>query len=434
VQVQAPVYTGVTATQDVEDDPVGSGTGFFPQARFYARRFGAQDAPLVLTGITQPGNPSAQITAADFDALPEIVDGWKEVNVRFAGISPSFTPGAGAPDWQWSSTAAASNQWQVLGADAPTVSGFGSLDNATYLAPTGSSDLLNWKGNPDSSADATIIFSQDPPAVTGLAVTPLSQPVTGVGLDCTYAPSCIPTGIGYHYVTWAAVGSLPVSGFGKYELQRFDAVDGTWQTIMDASSMSVTGFNDYEARIGIESRYRIRCCNVLDFCGLWSAEVPATLAAPGVFGTSCDNSVLVFTSNTSQAGLFNLAHAAVWENNVSEAFVFLEAARVRFQTMFGRDFQTAFHGTERGGERFARTLLVNNAAVAAPRLGNFRSLRDMAWAELPYVCVRDEIGDRWYANVLVPGGEVRRNRRLYLAPVEITEVTDVPCAVDPAVT
>ncbi len=55
----------------------------------------------------------------------------------------------------------------------------------------------------------------------------------------------------------------------------------------------------------------------------------------------------------------------------------------------------------------------------------------MAWADVPYICLRDEAGDRWFTNVTVPSASVQLNRTLYLAPVIIVEVTDTPTPVDP---
>ncbi len=56
----------------------------------------------------------------------------------------------------------------------------------------------------------------------------------------------------------------------------------------------------------------------------------------------------------------------------------------------------------------------------------------MAWADVPYIAVRDELGNRWYATVLVPNGNVRRNRTLYFAQVDIIETTDTATPVDPS--
>ena len=100
--------------------------------------------------------------------------------------------------------------------------------------------------------------------------------------------------------------------------------------------------------------------------------------------------------------------------------------------MFDRDFFTAFRPLERGGEQFSRTLLVQAAAIAPPTLGDFRALRDMAWDTVSYICVRDEDGNRWLANVVVPSGRVQRSRTLYFAQVNVAEVTATPSPVDPS--
>ena len=55
----------------------------------------------------------------------------------------------------------------------------------------------------------------------------------------------------------------------------------------------------------------------------------------------------------------------------------------------------------------------------------------MAWADVSYICVRDEEGNRWLANVNVPQGVVQNRRRLYIATVSIVEVTETPSPVDP---
>jgi hypothetical protein len=231
----------------------------------------------------------------------------------------------------------------------------------------------------------------------------------------------------------AAIEAVSVPSFGHYELQRMDTVTSDWQTIMLASNMSLTGFNDYEARVGILSSYRIRVLNIYDFPGPWSETITNTLSEPGVTIGCEGGHLLIFTSNESQEGGYNLAYSSVWEEGqvVEEEFQFPEAGFVQLQAMYNRDFFTAFRPTERGGERFQRTVLVQAAAISPETLADFTSLRDMAWANTSYICVRDEDGNRWFATILVPSGRVLRDRRLYLAPVEIIEVTDTPSEVDP---
>lgn len=221
--------------------------------------------------------------------------------------------------------------------------------------------------------------------------------------------------------------------FGHYELQRMDTVTTDWQTIMKATNPGLITFNDYEARVGIESSYRIRAVDVYDFPGPWSSTVTATVTEPGVTIGCTGGHLLIFTSNEEQDGSINLAYSSVWEagQSVEETFAFPESQFVQLQAMYNRDFFTAFRPTERGGEQFSRNLLVQAAAIAPETLADFTSLRDMAWANVSYICVRDEDGNRWFSTVLVPGGRVLRDRRLYMAPVEIIEVTDTPSEVNP---
>jgi hypothetical protein len=153
-----------------------------------------------------------------------------------------------------------------------------------------------------------------------------------------------------------------------------------------------------------------------------------------VSGGSClqNGHLLIFTTNEIQNGSSNLAYSSVWmDTQVVEDFSFAEAGFVQMQSMYNRDFFTAFRPNERGGERFSRTVLVQAAAISPPSLGDFRSLRDMAWDNVSYICVRDEDGNRWFATVMVPSGQVLRDRRLYLAPVDIVEITDTPSEVNP---
>lgn len=453
-QVAARVYGSITATQDIYDDISGV-TAVYPQVRYYARRFGDTTVPLTLTGVGGLSGSTAAITVAEFDALQKILDGWAEVTLRFAS-PPSMGAVAGNPAWTWSAVGeTAGNHWEILGAAAPAISGIpgnvynlvpspNQLGAATYQPTSGATVELTWMpqgvaspwvtgATADAATDAVLIFSQDPPTVTGFAISAATQTVTGIGLNCGSLPCCIPSGIAYQRVTWSAT-SLPSTGFGAYELQRFDSLypTGDFQTIMLATSPTVTGFNDYEARVGITSAYRIRALNALNFAGQWSTYVSGAPPAPGVTG-GCSNATgaLIFTSNADQSGASNAAYVMQWDGNPDEGFSLPEGDMVAFQPIYGRDGVIAFHGTERGLETFSRLVLLQQAAIDPVRLADAKTLRDLAWADLPYVCVRDDIGDRWFSNVRVPNINVRNNRQSYMARVDITETTLTPYPVDP---
>lgn len=448
-QGAAQVYSSNTATQ-VLYDAFGQAADY-PWVRFYARRFGDTTAPLRLTGVGGLSGSTVAITPDEFDALDEVVDGWKEVTLRFD--TPPSMGNSTSPSWIWEAPGEdAGSRWELLVTSAPALSGTAGnlfnpaaqqLSSATYYQPTGATEDLTWMPNGvatayvssptvDNATDAAVIFAQDQPTVTGFAVEAAVQELVGIGLDCGIDPCGIASGINYNRITWTVPGTIDTDTFGSYELQRSDEVTD-WETIMLASDSAVTGFSDYEARTGLESTYRIRVIDLYGFYGAWSSEVSITLPSPGATGGDCleRGHLLLFTSNESQSGAYNLAYATIWEGRVTEDFTFVEPSFTQLQPMYDRDYFVAFRPTERGGVRFQRDLLVQAAAISPETLEDFTELRDMAWADLSYVCVRDEEGNRWFATVLVPSGRVQLNRSLYMAVVDIVEVTGTPSQVDP---
>lgn len=435
-QLQVPVYDGVNAMQQVAT-AAGSGAPY-PQVRFYARRFGQATVPLTVAN-TADATMAAEISPEEFDELPEIVDGWREVTLTFGPNVPTIGPEVGTMTFEFSAAGELpENQWQILAARANGgAAGNLPLDPATY---DGASSALTWDhptvagpSNRDTPADATLLLAQALPVIEDLAVSEASVAVEGIGLDCDdLPPRSIPVGVLSHQLTWTPPPAM--AGFGTVEIQRQDDVDTDWHTVMACSERRVAVFFDYEARVGVESRYRARVTNSYGFAGPWSPVAAATLTAPGVVDTlPSGGPVLLFTSNARQDGSASLAYRMAFDGSPSEDFTFLEAEQTVLQRMYERDYQVAFRGRERGGEQFSRTVLVQAAAVPPPSLANMRSLRDLAWADLPYVCVRDELGNRWLAAVAVPSGSVRNRRRLYLARIDVVEVTNVPFPVDPAV-
>ena len=224
----------------------------------------------------------------------------------------------------------------------------------------------------------------------------------------------------------------PSYWFGYYELQRSDSITD-WATIMKATDPGTYAFNDFEARVGLQTNYRIRGVDVYEFPGPWSSTVTVTTASPGVSGSCLSNAhILIFTTNERQDGSSNLAYSNAWEGVVTEEFSFAEASFTQLQPMYDRDFFVAFRPRERGGDQFSRNLLVQAAAISPPTLPGFQALSDMAWEDVSYVCVRDEEGNRWFASVNVPSGVVQHRRELYMASIQVVEVTRTPSPVDPS--
>lgn len=422
-QLPVPILGPQVARQDIAG--AGAGTARYRYVRFYARRIGRVILPLELRSMTDAA-AQVQITPDKFDQLPEIVDGWKEVTLPFPGAGP--TAGNTVTTWEWSApNTTGSSHWQVLAARAPSPTGTQALGPATYAG-----DTVRLSTGPASApapvpdADAVLMLLREPPPVVGLTVTQQVQPLPGAEQCGTPAAGTI-TAISYLQVV-ADASDRPAS---LLEVQRADSVDPQWRHVVRTLAPVPLLFADYEARVGVTSQYRARTVTLHGIVSAWSDPVEQELTAPGVAGPAGERSVLIFTSNTAQDGALNVAYPTAFERTVAEEFTFPEAGQVVFHRMYGRDFQVAFRGLERGGEVFTRTLLVHSAAMPAPSLANMTRLRDLAWADLPYVCVRDELGNRWLASVQVPSGVVRSRRRLYLARVDITEVTQTPHPVNP---
>ncbi|PZF99422.1 carbohydrate binding domain-containing protein, partial [Micromonospora endophytica] len=425
-------FFGGDLMQRIIDDKAGT----YVWVRFYARHLPGTREPLYLYQADPADpwmslGPRATISVDEFEMLPEVADGWREVTLRLD--PPLETAGGGGVLW-WAFASSAEDEapWQVLGADAePGSGGPSTISDATY---GGAEAFATIDDADDRSADLTLMLIREMDEVTGLVVQPAVQPLAVVDDQCDRPSGGIPTGIRYHRLAWNAVNSEVVAGWGAYEVQRQDDTmdDEAWETIALVAAPNVTAVDDYEARVGVESRYRVRMVHRIGVPGPWSAPVAATIPAPGVTGTRVDVGALILTSNHNPAG--NLAYVTNQDRNAGEDFTFPEARDVELRAMYGRDYRAAFRPLERGGVEFTRTVLVNAVAVPAQTLDRgFRSLRDLAWDQVPYVCVRDELDNRWLATLLVPSGSVRRKRQrgqMQLAQVTVVEVADTPEPVD----
>lgn len=417
-QHPASVYTGHNIEQNFSFATVSATP--YPYLRYYARRFGTCTANLVAT-LASNGAEFATLTCAAFDALPEIADGWKEVTLTMA--SPA-TLATGSDTLIWSSTTSANSPWQILAEQGQSLNINASFQGlGAFLEDPAGTNLF--------SADATFYFMQEPPTVTGLSTLPSVQPLTGVGLDCRAPADCIPTGMPFGIVLWTPITtSAPAASgtFGMYEMERQDDHDSTWQTVYRSTNIASAAFFDVEARFAMNSRYRIRVRNVYDQPGPWSTTASLTMPA-------LDPSVWAFSSNSLTTNTFLAPHIGDTGGQPPNFEpVFPEADQVTLQDMYNRDYVTAFHGTERGGMRFSLLLLANQGAVSLPVMDRaFTSLRDLAWADLPYVCVRNGEGDRWFANVQVPNGSFRSRRtalKTQLVSVRVTEVLYAPAPLE----
>jgi hypothetical protein len=421
--------------QEIPDDTAGT----FVWATFYARASSSVTSGLYVAQGDGTGaviGPDGFISYADWLALPEIVDGWRKCTVR-------ITPGAvlagagGVTYWQFWTPSDELKIWEVLGATANhTVIATGASSGAVG-GYHGETAVANYTGTWNYPLDMTILLAQEMSPVTGLAASQLTQALVVVDEFCDLPVANIPDGIVYNHLAWDLVLTAMVSGWGYYEVQRRDTTmaSGVWETIGKITNPYIGELDDYEARIGVQSSYRIRTVHTTGIEGPWSASVTSTIAAPGVTGTGCGVGLLVFTSNEDP--LANLAYVHIHGGDDAETFDFVESGQGSLEPVFGRDYQIALRPVERGGVTFTRTVLVNKVGIPTGTLDRgFTSLRDLAWDAIPYVCVRDELANRWLSNITVPSGAIRRHDRrathYQVSQIVITEVTGTPQAMDVA--
>lgn len=432
-QVGAPVYIGVNATQRI--DTTAATGGQYRHITFYARKIGPAIPSENLTVFSvQTPAATATITETAFRALPEIIDGWRKVTLTLA--VPLTIAAASTQDLRWTAPVTVGGQWEILGADGPSASGGFVYGPATY---GGATNQLTWQlpatgvVTADPLSDATFLLSLTPPTPTGLTGTVEQQELPASLSACGDPRCCVATTLSYVHLEWDAT-TLSAAGFGYWELLRQSSSDPAPVVIMQSTDINTTEFDDYETSTGPVD-YFLR---VYDSAGVPSGDVIAnvTVTPPGIGidGTCSTEGWLIFTTNQNPD--LNCAYRMVWDNRVEEEFTFPEADTVLLSRHYQRDYQVAFRPTERGGEEFTRDLLIDYHREFASStdhwvLANIQRLRDIAWADVPYVFVRDSDGNTWYATVIVPEGVFwRQGDHTYIAPgVRIVQVTGTPAPV-----
>jgi hypothetical protein len=226
-------------------------------------------------------------------------------------------------------------------------------------------------------------------------------------------------------LTWTATAHS--FSFLRYVIQRND--DGQWRDVAYVIRESVVVWNDWSMRLGKQACYRMRA-------ELANGQVTAWQPATGL-GMTCATvpvppAGLYLTSDV--APTYNTGYVDVYDNEAERVWEFLEYGDVEIHANHGVDKQAALHPTERRGDRFTRDVILaaiceddryaTDNPTGAPPLSITQQLRDLTWADLPYVVVRDHQGGRWYANVKVPSVSVTEPHDAWQASLEVVEVGD----------
>lgn len=355
------------------------------------------------------------ITSDDFDAYTDD-DGVQTYYARYKSIISKLTTAATlAPSTQYyfqvtSTATEPETGWRVetfrsirgSEPDSPPP----DIEDVTFGGDT-NRVTVNGVNHPET--DAALLLLTLPAAPTNLVAV---QAVSG---EC----------VQYVSLTWTATALG--GSFGRYELQRRDDPAGAWTTIARLTDEGATSFQDWESQRGRTAFYRLRVVRDDTAISNWSPTASAVAEAP-----CCG---YLFTSNLRPdlTVFYPDLDADQRETDLPQ-----NTEDVQF---YGRDYQVVFRESEDRGARFRRSLIVavdrgiNGAEESTePGLRTFADLlaitRPQEGGELPYVCVVEETGDRWFASVLTPITSRRVADGLHVADVEVIETTATPAPVD----
>jgi hypothetical protein len=449
LQTPLDVYAGHSIVQEVDqyaDDP----NTLYTHLRFWARSLDAS-SPLIIERETQ-AQPAPSViytlTHEEWLTFPEIADGWRQVDLELASSAALVVDDDGtvltpaAPRFR--SDTAQFKPWQVLAERVNETPFEAANPDDTGIGTYGDEDAQGGvEGAFDTTddTDVAVVWSVPPPEPANVAATVATQELDHVDPTCPGEISQIPTGLQYIHLTWDVVaeGGAEFAAFDHYLVRRANSVVGggpgevtDFYPIARLYSPLLNEFDDYEYDSGRINIYRVTVVNRngieggFEFAGeSIIGPKPTTINDNGG-----DCNALTFTSNVNPE--LNLAYPTSWPSAPAiKAFTFLEADERVLQRFHRRDYQVAFRPAERGGVQFTRTLLTNSAMTPEATVAKgFVPLRDTAWADLPYLCVRDQHENRWFANVNVPGGTVQNGEKLQLAEVTVTEVTGQPYPVE----
>ena len=417
----APLYTGAGAPSQEIRQRSGGGAVEYPWSTFYVRRIGEPAGTITIS--TNGGLATTTLTDADIQGFDVVFDGWRKVVWSWVPNEPvfdnsntddpvEFTIGAGSD---------IANRYEILGLNTLRLGG-GVGAGGTY----GDDGVLatNYRvgGSARIYSDLVLTMHTAAPVPVDFDSSVVTSAVPG---RVSGSPSpCQVSTIDAVLLTWDAT-TVTADDFAYLEIERKDSIDTTYRSIAQLTDRAAVSFIDVEARIGIASTYRMRVCRNDGICSAYTAEETQT-PSEGDTATAIGCGFLMFCSNEDITdGIVVFSES--YDTDPTGVFDFVEAGDYTLARHFGRFGTQGFHPTERGGVSFERVLLVNGIDATSNRADHeFDRLRNLAYADLPYVCVKDDLGNRWFATVIVPQGSVRRPGNIELATVRIIESTETP--------
>ncbi len=459
---QSPVSSGVELRQ--EFSAAASAT--------YGRvavlvRFGATPTADLTIDIERTSDQvsfgTGTITAAEVAALPAYGER-EDWRIAYVDLTSTSALVSGTDyDIVLSSTTDSSAPWygQVLDTRSPLATAFNSAgvgQESTFSGAEG----VTISSTIREEADLVAYVFQAPDSVSG--PTGASNKALFTDLRAPYLPAlegigdlCLPETFPRVDLDWTAVS---YTDFQYYEVQRGDpfqspdfnvgttvATDVTWTTIAYLTSQSIDGFVDYEARTRGVSYYRVRGWDNDQGPSPWTY-----INSTGIVGGATYEglpSALWLSSNADPTQLFGLVD--VYPRAVVPRYTLPEQGAAVALPIHNRDTPIMLRPAERSGVVFERDVivdisprrwddnftLVSTTVERPPGPHFFEALRRLVTdSSLPYVCVRDDIGNRFFGSVQIVDmlPEVMTDDVvIHRARIRVTETSLAPVAVTAAV-
>jgi hypothetical protein len=313
-------------------------------------------------------------------------------------------------------------EFTVVGPDRWTVALLGARPGLTdQFEPANSSAF--WFSDSSYLAQVSLL-----PAPLGGAVDVASLDVPVTAPHAPDLTPCASDGLGVPVAVVSWPSTTLGADFLAYEVERSDDRDPEWRTVARYTSPTVTEFYDHEVRLGgVSTRFRVRQVRTDGIGSDWVTSAETAFSSPA----GCAGG-MVWSSNL--APVRTVLAPDLSSDRPRRSYSFLEADDLTLQAIYGRDGMVAFRSLERRGVTFDREITVDAliGSTGRPRGETvFDTLRALVSArDLPYVCVRDDYGDRWLASTNVtdavagpPPGDH------HVANVTVTELTEEPAVV-----
>lgn len=337
------------------------------------------------------------LTKAVVDALPDLGSGWRAIDVLLSPV-PALTATQFYVEFSSAAAGTGDDYWTVLALDTRDQGNGATFGGTTDRALVNASEADRY--------DLAVTISTVPTAPADFAVTLVDQTLTGDGSDCVVEAYERP------HLAWTA--TVLAGAFTEYQIDRSDDVGVTWARVRVITTEATAAWDDSEALRGVSTCYRIRVVRSDGAISDWSPTVCVTPSPQ-----CCE---WAFTSNVDDS--LNLAFS---QEGYQIAYQFLDAEDVAYLEAYLRDYEIAISGTEDRGVTFDVPVVVQaDQAPSVEGVAVFDALRALQDADLPYVCVLDAKGNRFYADIRVPRGNANTAANYYVALIRVIQVRGTP--------